>query len=97
MSDAVKHDEDGRRGVFFIERDGRRVAEMTYQREGVERAIFDHTEVDPALRGQGVARTLFDAAVAWARGNGIRIVPVCSYVRAQFARNASLADVLGEC
>lgn len=92
--DAVLHEEHGSRGNFFIERDGRRVALMTYRRTGESTILIDHTEVDPALQGHGVARQLLDAAVAWARQTGTKITPRCSYVTAQFARDKSLSDVL---
>ncbi len=94
MEDAIAHDEHGDRGAFYIERDGVRVAEMTYQRNAAARITIDHTEVDASLRGRGIARRLLDAAVAWARQTGTKITPRCSYVVAEFARDKSLADVL---
>ncbi len=86
-------DDDG--GAFHIQRHGLRIAEMHFVYDGRSRARFDHTFVSPELRGQGVARLLLHAAVAWARRSGIRIVPECSYVRAAFANDPSLADVQG--
>ena len=68
-------------GIFFIEQDGKRIAELTYRASG-EDAIVDHTWVDPTMRGGGDARRLVDAVVAWAREGNRKIVPVCSYVRA---------------
>lgn len=93
MTDVVQHDEKSGRGEFFIERNGVRVAEMTYRRVDPATVLVDHTEVDVSLRGGGVARRLLDAAVSWARKNGIRIDATCSYVVAQFARDKSLSDV----
>jgi predicted GNAT family acetyltransferase len=93
MDEPIIHEEHEGGGGFFIRRGGACIAEMTYRRVGPV-AVFDHTEVDPALRGQGVAGRLFDAAVAWARANGIRVTPRCSYVVARFRRDPSLADVL---
>jgi len=93
VTDVVQHVEQGGRGEFFIERDGARVAEMTYRRTGESAIVIDHTEVDVSLRGGGVARQLLDAAVAWARQNHIKITPACSYVVVQFARDKSLQDV----
>lgn len=81
-------------GAFYIQRDGLRIAEMTFLHDGPSRALFDHTYVAPELRGHGVAGLLMRAAVEWARRNGIRMVPHCSYVRAAFARDPSIADVL---
>lgn len=87
------HTEKGQRGAFFIEEDGVRIAEMTYRRLGASHILIDHTEVAMHLRGQGVARVLLDAAVAWARQTHTRIGATCSYVLAQFARDSSLHDV----
>ena len=81
-------------GAFYIERGGRRIAEMTFVHDGPSHARFDHTFVVPELRGHGVAGLLMHAAVEWARRTGIRVVPDCSYVRAAFARDPSIADVL---
>jgi predicted GNAT family acetyltransferase len=91
--DSLTHTEEGHHGVFALEREGRRVAEMTYRRLGPSRVLVDHTHVDSSLRGQGVARQLLDAAVAWARRTNTKISATCSYVVVQFARDDSLRDV----
>lgn len=93
MNHTVLHEEDDNRGGFYLERDGVRVAEMTYRRDDARSITIVHTFVDPALRGRGVARTLLDAAVAWARQTGMKITPRCSYVIAQFAHDKSIADL----
>jgi len=95
MRDRVQHAEHGNSGAFFLEKDGVRIAEMTYQRLGEARIVIDHTFVDPGLRGKGVARQLLDAVVAWARGSETKLSATCSYVVLQFARDKSLADVQG--
>lgn len=58
--------------------------------------MIDHTEVKDALKGQGAGRKLLDAAVAWARESETKIIPVCSYAKAQFDKDASLADILSK-
>ena len=62
----IRHSQSGERGVFFLERDGRRVAELTYTLAGA-RALVDHTYVEPALRGGSIAASLVEAAARWAR------------------------------
>ncbi|MGZ6142820.1 MAG: GNAT family N-acetyltransferase [Myxococcales bacterium] len=91
----VQRSEDGKHGSFFIEKDGAHVADMTYSRgpDG-KLIIIDHTEVDPALRGQGIPRRLVAAAVEWARAEKIRIVPLCPYAKAVFDKTPDLQDVL---
>ena len=88
----ISHSENGNRGVFFLERDGRRVAELTYTlASGV--AMVDHTFVEPPLRGGTIAPSLVEAAVRWARTENHKILPLCSYVRSVFARKPEYADV----
>ncbi|MGE0099179.1 MAG: GNAT family N-acetyltransferase [Hydrogenophaga sp.] len=94
MTQDIQHQESGSRGAFVIQRDGRRIAEMTYSRTHPSLIVVDHTFVDPSLRGQGVARQLQDAMVTWARENATQVVPVCSYVKLQFDRDPSIRDVL---
>ncbi len=92
IEDPIRHETGDGRGAFFIERDGRRVAELTYAR-GDANAIVDHTWVDPALRGGNAARRLVEAVVQWARTERVKLVPTCSYVRRVFDRTPGYADV----
>ena len=41
---------------------------------------FPHTEVEPALRGRGIAAQLVGAALADVRAGGHDVVALCSYV-----------------
>lgn len=90
----IVHEENHPRGAFFIEQDGRRVAEMTYSRANATLIIIDHTEVDPSMAGQGVGRKLLDAAVSWARETGTKVLATCPFAKAQFERDPSIRDVL---
>ena len=90
----IQHQETQRGGEFFIERDGRHIAEITYQYQNEATIVADHTWVDNSLRGQGVARQLLDTLVAFAREKQLKIVPTCSYVDVMFQREAEFADVM---
>ncbi len=92
----VLHRESGNRGAFYVERDGKRLAMMTYSRSAPDLVIIDHTEVDDSLRGLGVARKLLDAAVAWARDTKTRVLATCPYAKAQFEKDPSIQDVLAK-
>lgn len=67
-------------------------AELTFTRRGPDRISADHTGAPEALRGTGAAGALVEAMVADARKAGFRIVPLCSYVAARYARNPDWAD-----
>jgi predicted GNAT family acetyltransferase len=90
----IGHEESGHRGAFFFEQNGKRLGEMTYSRADATLVIIDHTDVDPSPAGQGVGRKLLDAAVAWARQSGTKFAVTCPYASAQFAKDASIRDVL---
>ena len=90
----IQHEETGKRGIFFIEENGERVAEMTYSRADEGVVVIDHTEVDDDLRGKGVGKSLVDASVTWARDNDIKIKATCPFATAQFNRDSSMHDVL---
>jgi predicted GNAT family acetyltransferase len=92
MSDAIHQEPKGAKGAFYIEREGKRLAEMTYSIAGAS-AIIDHTSVDDALRGTGAGKRLVGAAVAWARQEGIKILPLCPFARSVFEKTPEFADV----
>src|SRR3954470_8423946 len=43
--------------------------------------IFTHTETDPSFEGQGVASQLVRWALDDVRARGLRVVPVCPFVK----------------
>jgi uncharacterized protein len=48
---------------------------------------FTHTETDPSFEGQGVASQLVRWALDDARRRGLRVVPVCPFVKSYVARH----------
>lgn len=90
----IQHNEDGDRGVFFIEDESKaRVAELTYlEKKGV--LIIDHTEVDDSLRGKNIGYQLVEAAVAHARENSLKIRPLCPFAKAVIDKRPEMQDVL---
>jgi uncharacterized protein len=95
MSLEVKQSETGSHGAFFVEREGVRLAEMTYSKtpDG-KRLIIDHTDVSGALKGQGVGKQLVAHAVEWARRDGLTIMPLCPFAKATFDKTPDWQDVL---
>lgn len=75
-----------------------------YEEEGVMKAeiawtmladvmVIEHTFVDEAMRGQGMAKKLLDQAADYAREQGYKIEPVCSYAVSAFDRYKEYDDV----
>jgi predicted GNAT family acetyltransferase len=89
--------EDGARAGRYVVRfaDGAE-AEMTYRRRGPGLLDIEHTFVPPEHREAGLALRLVAAGIADARREGVRIIPSCPYVAAQFRRHPGWADLLGE-
>ncbi|WP_354667304.1 GNAT family N-acetyltransferase [Acinetobacter cumulans] len=90
----VQQDDDQKKGAFFVEQDGDRLAEMTYSWAGDDKFIIDHTDVSDSLRGQGVGRYLLDAAVNFAREKNVKIIPLCPFAKSVFDKDESIRDVL---
>lgn len=55
--------------------------------------IIDHTFVDPAYRGQGLAEKLVAKGVEKARKEQKKIIPLCPFAKKEFERKPEYADV----
>ena len=77
---------DKNQGSFFIEEEGRQIAELDFEvKDNLLNAY--HTGVRPELEGQGIAGKLFDRMVTYARENGYQVIPSCSYILVKFRRH----------
>lgn len=91
----IQQQDDGHKGSFFIKKEGKKIAEMTYVYSGPGRLIIDHTEVDESLRGQKVGNQLLDKVVEMVRSKGLKILPLCPFAKATLLKNKEVyADVL---
>jgi predicted GNAT family acetyltransferase len=90
----IQHDDDGKKGVFYVSRDGRKVASMVYTWAGDDRFIIEHTEVDESLKGQGAGKQMLVKAVEFARARKVKIIPLCPFARSVFNKQEELRDVL---
>ena len=91
----ITHERTDHRGAFVMQRDGKRLAEMTYTIAG-SRVIIDHTTVDDALRGTGAGKKLVEAAVQWARAENVKLLPLCPFAKSVFDKTPQYADVLAD-
>jgi predicted GNAT family acetyltransferase len=86
----VRHDVAA--GRFEADVDGG-VAHADYHlRDGVMHIVY--TEVPAVARGRGIAAAVVAAALAHAREQGLKVQPMCSYVRAYMRRHPEAADLL---
>lgn len=77
---------------FELTQDGA-TAYLSYQTAG-EKLIFDHTIVPPAIEGQGIGSQLAKHALDYARQNGKKVVPACSFVAHFMQKHAEYQDLL---
>ena len=76
-------------GGFYLEEDGKKLGEMVIH-VGSDHLTVYHTEVAAEAEGKGFAKQLLDAMVAYAREHGLKVIPLCAYVHAQFQRHPDL-------
>lgn len=88
----LKTDNNKGAAVALIEL--KRIGEMTFNRSSDTFIIIDHTEVDPAYKGQNIGRLLLESVVSYARNNTLKIIPLCPFAKRMFERDSSLRDVL---
>ncbi|TDS65046.1 GNAT family N-acetyltransferase [Myroides indicus] len=91
----IKHENYGNKGVFIAIENDVKAGEITYSVAGENKIIADHTEVNENFKGRGVGKIiLLEGLVKYARENNIKIIPLCPFVKATFAKMPELGDVL---
>lgn len=70
------------------------VAEVTFPDIDDTTVDINHTYVDGALRGQGIAAKLMEELVLELRQSGKKAVPTCSYAVKWFKEHPEHTDVL---
>lgn len=98
MTDVTITREDGGPGGRYVARiEGLDAeGELTFTRQSEGLISADHTGVPESMGGRGVGKALVQALVADARASGDRIVPLCSFVRAEAERHPEWADVFAD-
>ncbi len=83
-----------RRGSFKAIEEGKEAGVMTYTWAGPTKFIIDHTEVNEDFKGKGVGQQMLMKAVAYARTNHLKIMPLCPFAKSVFDKNLDITDVL---
>lgn len=89
----ITHKNNPESGFFLAEEDGTRMGYISYEWASDTVFAIMHTVVEKAFQGQGVAKALLNAAVAFARENGYKIRPVCPFAEKVFQRDSGYDDV----
>ena len=82
--------------VYALDKDGVFAAEATFPAVSDTTVNFNHTFVDPSLRGQGVANLLLTAAAKDVKARGLKARATCSYAVKWFSEHEEYADILEE-
>ncbi|MEX6687221.1 GNAT family N-acetyltransferase [Danxiaibacter flavus] len=75
-------------GAFTANEGDEQIGEMVVSIKNDELTVY-HTEVAPKAEGKGVAKSLLDTMVKYARENALKVIPLCPYVHLQFRRHES--------
>ncbi len=85
----------GAEGSFYVEENGKILAEMVWWMKREDLMVIIHTEVSDELRGKNVGYSLVRTAVEYARENHLKIFPLCPFAKSVFDKKGeAFADVL---
>jgi predicted GNAT family acetyltransferase len=90
MNNAIVH--NAARQRFELDVDGQTVF-TEYRLSGGIMTLF-HTLTPPALRGRGLAAKVVQAALDYARREGLKVIPLCWYVSSHIEAHPHLRDLL---
>ena len=90
MTSQISHDAASHR--FTTQADGHE-AELVYRLRD-QSMVIEHTGVPQAIGGRGIAGDLVRTALDYARGEGLRVVPACSYSAEFVNRHPEYADLV---
>ncbi|MCF6744172.1 N-acetyltransferase [Blastococcus sp. KM273128] len=81
------------RGRFEV-RQGERVVGLASYHVDNGQMTLPHTEVDPAMGGQGIGSALVAGVLDAARERGLTVLPYCSFVRHYIQQHPELVDLV---
>jgi predicted GNAT family acetyltransferase len=92
-AEQVEHD-DGARRFFVNLPEG--MAYLAYAPAGRATIDLQHTIVPPEAQGRGVGASLAAAAFAYARAQGLQVIPSCPFVAAWLDDHPDGRDVVAD-
>ncbi|PXF62772.1 GNAT family N-acetyltransferase [Kangiella spongicola] len=91
ISKELNGDKGGRYVARIDSREGEGEITFTIRDEQVISA--DHTGVPESMSGQGIAKALLNFMLEDAKKENFKIIPICPFVRAQYARHPEWSDL----
>lgn len=89
MAEVERNEAEGR----FEIRVGDDVAFADYRIDGGS-IVFPHTVVPEAFQGRGFGRRLVEAGLGYARQEGLKVVPRCSFFQRHIARHPEFRELV---
>ncbi|MBJ3813651.1 N-acetyltransferase [Shimwellia pseudoproteus] len=84
---------EGNTCFYVNDAQGKRVAEIVFVPTGDNLCIIEHTDVDPALKGQGVGKKLVAKVVERMRREHRKIIPLCPFAKHEFDTTPEYNDI----
>jgi predicted GNAT family acetyltransferase len=79
---------------FRSENEGVETGRIYFSESPNNAYVISHTHVHEAFKGQNIGKELVYAVAAYARKNGKKVVPRCSYAAKLFSRDEELKELL---
>ena len=78
--------------IYLENKEGKIIAEITF--EEIQGGVYNinHTFVDETLRGQGIASRLVEEAVKEIEARGAKVTATCSYASKWLEKNKSIGE-----
>lgn len=81
--------------MFYIgENEENNKAKIDFVIDEKDNIVIEHTIISDEFKGQGIGKLLVDKVVEFARAENKKVIPVCTYAKAQFEKNKDYEDVL---
>lgn len=93
---SIQQTEEMGKGKFFVTLENEELAFLEYSNVKGKVLTLKHTDVSDKLRGKGAGKQLIESAVAFAREQNLKVIPMCPYAKTIFTKNQHLRDVLKE-
>jgi predicted GNAT family acetyltransferase len=90
----IQHEENAKKGEFYVDVDGKRLAKLQYFQSREGEIVVYHTEVDGSLSGQGIGKKLVAAVAEYVRKNGDKIHATCTYAHKVLSESDKYRDLL---